>query len=255
MSLLFSLLAGVIFGAGLAVSDMVNPARVLNFLDLAGHWDPTLIFVMAGGLGITALGYRLVFRHGSPICSDKFHLPGAATDRCSARWRFGAVWRRMGSCRYLPGPCACRSHDARAQGSGVRRSHADRDGCDHRLARQNEADERRPTILKGLIPLAETKGLGSNWTTSAISRERDMVKKLMLAALVATFAGGAAFAQESCETKAMGKDGKPLAGAAKNSFMKKCMADSCAAKAMSADGKPLSGAAKTSFMKKCEKGA
>jgi hypothetical protein len=81
-----------------------------------------------------------------------------------------------------------------------------------------------------------------------------MVKKLMLAALVATFACGAAFAQESCETKAMGKDGKPLAGAAKTSFMKKCMADSCAAKAMSADGKPLSGAAKTSFMKKCEKG-
>jgi hypothetical protein len=82
-----------------------------------------------------------------------------------------------------------------------------------------------------------------------------MVKKLMLAALVATFASGAAFAQESCESKAMGKDGKPLAGAAKTSFMKKCMADSCATKAMSADGKPLSGAAKTSFMKKCEKGA
>jgi hypothetical protein len=81
-----------------------------------------------------------------------------------------------------------------------------------------------------------------------------MLKKLMLAAFVATFAGGAAFAQETCESKAMGKDGKPLAGAAKTSFMKKCMADSCATKAMSADGKPLSGAAKTSFMKKCEKG-
>ena len=104
MSLFFSLLAGVIFGAGLAVSDMVNPARVLNFLDLAGHWDPTLIFVMAGGLGITALGYRLVFRHGSPICSDKFHLP--AQQRIDARLvggsaLFGVGWGLAGIC---PGP-------------------------------------------------------------------------------------------------------------------------------------------------------
>ncbi len=81
-----------------------------------------------------------------------------------------------------------------------------------------------------------------------------MLKKVMLAAFVAIFAAGAAFAQESCESKAMSKDGKPLAGAAKTSFMKKCMADECAAKAVSAEGKPLSGAAKTSFMKKCEKG-
>jgi hypothetical protein len=72
--------------------------------------------------------------------------------------------------------------------------------------------------------------------------------------LLATFAVGSAMAQESCESKAMGKDGKPLAGAAKTSFMKKCMADSCATKAVSADGKPLAGAAKNSFMKKCEAG-
>ena len=81
-----------------------------------------------------------------------------------------------------------------------------------------------------------------------------MLKKIALAALVVAFAGGTALAQESCETKAMGKDGKPLAGAAKASFMKKCMHDSCEGKAMSADGKRLSGAAKTSFMKKCEAG-
>ncbi len=81
-----------------------------------------------------------------------------------------------------------------------------------------------------------------------------MLKKIALAALVVAFAGGTALAQESCETKAMGKDGKPLAGAAKASFMKKCMHDSCEGKAMSADGKKLSGAAKTSFMKKCEAG-
>jgi len=82
------------------------------------------------------------------------------------------------------------------------------------------------------------------------------MKKILLAAIVATFAAGSAFAQDaSCDSKAMGKDGKPLAGAAKTSFMKKCMADACAAKAVGSDGKPLAGAAKTSFMKKCEKGA
>ena len=81
-----------------------------------------------------------------------------------------------------------------------------------------------------------------------------MIRSILLAAVIATFAGGAAFAQESCESKMAGKDGKGLAGAAKTSFMKKCMADTCATKAVSADGKPLSGAAKTSFMTKCEKG-
>jgi hypothetical protein len=53
----------------------------------------------------------------------------------------------------------------------------------------------------------------------------------------------------------VGKDGEPLAGAAKTSFVKKCMAETCSTKAVSQDGKPLSGAAKTGFMKKCEKGA
>jgi hypothetical protein len=81
------------------------------------------------------------------------------------------------------------------------------------------------------------------------------MKRIFLAAVIAAFAAGSAFAQESCETKAVGKDGKALAGAAKTSFMKKCMAESCETKAVSADGKKLSGAAKTSFMKKCESGA
>jgi hypothetical protein len=84
--------------------------------------------------------------------------------------------------------------------------------------------------------------------------ERRMLRKIMLAGLIVAFAGGAAFAQESCESKAVGKDGKALAGAAKTSFMKKCMADSCATKAVSSEGKPLAGAAKNSFMKKCEAG-
>ena len=80
------------------------------------------------------------------------------------------------------------------------------------------------------------------------------MKGIFLALFVTIFAAGSAFAQETCESKAVGKDGKALAGAAKTSFMKKCMADSCATKAVSAEGKPLSGAAKNSFMAKCEKG-
>jgi hypothetical protein len=92
-------------------------------------------------------------------------------------------------------------------------------------------------------------------TISGGLKERNMIRKVFIAAVLATFAVGSAMAQESCETKAVGKDGKALAGAAKTSFMKKCMADDCATKAKSSDGKPLSGAAKKSFMTKCEKGA
>jgi len=80
------------------------------------------------------------------------------------------------------------------------------------------------------------------------------MKTLFLVAVLATFAAGSAFAEDSCDTKAMGKDGKPLAGAAKTSFMKKCMMESCETKAVGSDGKKLAGAAKNSFMKKCEAG-
>ncbi|MEW6644868.1 MAG: hypothetical protein AB1586_30490 [Pseudomonadota bacterium] len=81
------------------------------------------------------------------------------------------------------------------------------------------------------------------------------MKRIVVAAVVSMLAMGTAFAQDACETKAVGKDGKALSGAAKTSFMKKCMADACSTKAVGSDGKPLHGAAKTSFMKKCEKGA
>jgi hypothetical protein len=60
---------------------------------------------------------------------------------------------------------------------------------------------------------------------------------------------------QSCASKAVSKEGKPLTGAAKTSFIKKCKEDACESKAVSKDGKPLSGAAKTSFMKKCERAA
>ena len=78
------------------------------------------------------------------------------------------------------------------------------------------------------------------------------MKHLFVAALLSFFAFGSAMAQETCDSKAIGKDGKPLAGAAKASFLKKCKIDSCETKAVSSDGKKLSGAAKASFMKKCE---
>ena len=81
------------------------------------------------------------------------------------------------------------------------------------------------------------------------------MKRLFIALLLSAFAVGSAVAQETCESKAVGKDGKPLAGAAKMSFIHKCQRDTCAAKAVASDGKKLSGAAKTSFMKKCEAGA
>jgi uncharacterized protein len=104
MSLVFSLLAGIIFGAGLTLSDMVNPARVLNFLDVTGSWDPTLIFVMAGGLAVTTLGYKLIFQNSSPLIDDRFHLP---TQRqidlplVSGAALFGVGWGLAGIC---PGP-------------------------------------------------------------------------------------------------------------------------------------------------------
>jgi hypothetical protein len=84
--------------------------------------------------------------------------------------------------------------------------------------------------------------------------EMKMMKRIILAALITSFAVGSAMAQ-SCETKAVSKDGKALAGAAKNSFVKKCKEDACESKAISKDGKPLAGAAKNSFMTKCEKDA
>lgn len=85
------------------------------------------------------------------------------------------------------------------------------------------------------------------------------MSKFLTVLLAGLFAAGTAFAQAAdCEAKAVGKNGKPLAGAAKTTFLKKCEADAkggdsgCAAKAVGKNGKPLAGAAKTAFLKKCE---
>lgn len=75
MRLLISYFIGVIFGVGIALSGMINPAKVLNFFDVAGHWDPSLAFVMAGALAVTFVGYRLAFGRGGPLLAERFHLP------------------------------------------------------------------------------------------------------------------------------------------------------------------------------------
>jgi hypothetical protein len=85
------------------------------------------------------------------------------------------------------------------------------------------------------------------------------MKKIVFFALAHLFAAGFAMAEPaSCEAQAVSKEGKPLAGAAKNAFMKKCereqLGQQCASKAVDKNGKPLAGAAKNSFMKKCESG-
>ena len=77
------------------------------------------------------------------------------------------------------------------------------------------------------------------------------MKRLAVAFIISCLAATGASAQ-TCESKAVAKDGKPLSGAAKSSFVNKCKRDTCEAKAVSADGKKLSGAAKNSFIKKCE---
>jgi hypothetical protein len=80
------------------------------------------------------------------------------------------------------------------------------------------------------------------------------MRRFILAVLITCFAIGTAAAQ-SCDSSAVGANGKPLHGAAKMSFVRKCKRDTCAGKAVSAEGKPLYGAAKRSFMAKCERGA
>ena len=75
MPIVFSLIAGLIFGLGILISGMASPAKVINFFDVAGTWDPSLMFVMGGALIVTFVGYRLVFARSQPLFSDRFHLP------------------------------------------------------------------------------------------------------------------------------------------------------------------------------------
>lgn len=99
-----ALLAGVLFGVGLTVSQMINPRKVLAFLDLAGDWDPSLALTMGGALLVTAIGYRVVLRRPRPAWDDAFRLPGKSpvTLRLvSGAALFGVGWGLGG---YCPGP-------------------------------------------------------------------------------------------------------------------------------------------------------
>ncbi len=68
-------LIGLVFGTGIAISGMANPTKVLNFFDVAGTWDPSLLLVMGAALGITAIGYRLVLKRPRPVLEETFHVP------------------------------------------------------------------------------------------------------------------------------------------------------------------------------------
>ena len=106
-----ALIAGILFGLGLSVSQMVNPAKVLGFLDIAaawrpfaGGWDPSLALVMAGALVITFFGFRLALRQPAPLFAASFELPSASTidgRLIAGAAIFGVGWGLVGFC---PGP-------------------------------------------------------------------------------------------------------------------------------------------------------
>lgn len=104
MNLLAALLCGALFGAGLVASDMLNPARVLAFLDVAGSWDYTLALVMASALPPAMLAYRLRKRMSAPVCAAAFQVPERrAIDLAlvGGAVLFGIGWGLVGFC---PGP-------------------------------------------------------------------------------------------------------------------------------------------------------
>ena len=75
MRLFVTYLIGLLFGTGISISGMANPAKVLNFFDIAGSWDPSLAFVMGGAWAVAFVGYRIVLRRPAPLWEGEFRLP------------------------------------------------------------------------------------------------------------------------------------------------------------------------------------
>lgn len=104
MKIVMALLAGLLFGFGLIVSGMTDPAKVLGFLDVAGNWDPSLAFVMGGALLVAALAFRVVGKRSRTVLGEALHLPAATRiDRrlVLGSLTFGVGWGLAG---YCPGP-------------------------------------------------------------------------------------------------------------------------------------------------------
>lgn len=104
MKLIIVLLAGILFGLGLSVSQMINPTVVLNFLDVAGTWNPALMFVMAGALLVTTVGFYYAIKRKKPLYEQDFHLPTGKhidVDLIIGATMFGIGWGLVG---YCPGP-------------------------------------------------------------------------------------------------------------------------------------------------------
>jgi uncharacterized membrane protein YedE/YeeE len=104
MGLIAALAVGLIFGLGLILSGMADPAKVQNFLDPLGQFDPSLAFVMAGAIAVTATGYRLILQRPKPLASPAFHLPTKSeidTPLVAGAAIFGIGWGLAGFC---PGP-------------------------------------------------------------------------------------------------------------------------------------------------------
>ena len=101
---LTALLSGLLFGGGLALGGMTDPARVRGFLDLFGAWDPTLVFVMGGAVLVMAIAWRIVPRMAAPLLDTSFALPTKAEltpELIGGAALFGIGWGIAGLC---PGP-------------------------------------------------------------------------------------------------------------------------------------------------------
>ena len=102
--IIIALISGILFGAGLVLSQMVNPEKVQGFLDLFGNWDPSLILVMGGAVAVTLVTSRFILKRKTPIFADRFYM--AMKSSIDGRLVLGAVLFGMGwgLSGYCPGP-------------------------------------------------------------------------------------------------------------------------------------------------------